>query len=74
MSETALQLLRLLAQDAPAERIEEQAAALAAADPSASTVARWPGLSCPRVRPMVSTIAPSAAVISSAEVSSKAKR
>ena len=40
MSETALQLLRLLAQDAPAERIEEQAAALAAADPSASTVAR----------------------------------
>jgi GAF domain-containing protein len=40
VSETALQLLRLLAQDAPAERIEEQAAALAAADPSASTVAR----------------------------------
>ena len=38
--ETALQLLRLLAQDAPADRIEEQAAALAAADPSTAGVAR----------------------------------
>jgi type II secretory pathway pseudopilin PulG len=38
--ETALELLRLLAQDAPADRIEQQAAALAAADPSTATVAR----------------------------------
>ena len=40
MSETALELLRLLAQDAPADRIEAQAAALAAADPSSGPVAR----------------------------------
>lgn len=40
MSETALELLRLLAQDAPADRIEQQAAALAAADPSSGPVAR----------------------------------
>ena len=40
VSETALELLRLLAQDAPAERIEEQAAALAAADPRAGPLAR----------------------------------
>jgi transcriptional regulator with GAF, ATPase, and Fis domain len=38
--ETALELLRLLAQDAPAEQIERQAAALAAADPATATVAR----------------------------------
>ncbi len=40
MPETALELLRLLAQDAPADRIEQQAAALVAADPSTATVAR----------------------------------
>ena len=40
MSETALELLRLLAQDAPADRIEAQAAELAAADPSSGPVAR----------------------------------
>src|SRR5690349_2678329 len=40
----------------------------------ASTVARWPGLACARVCAYASTIAASAAVISSAEVSSKANR
>ncbi|MFC5231170.1 helix-turn-helix domain-containing protein [Pseudonocardia zijingensis] len=40
MSRTALELLRLLAQDAPAERIEEQARALAAGDPESGAVAR----------------------------------
>jgi GAF domain-containing protein len=40
VSRTALELLRLLAQDAPAERIEEQARALAAADPESGAVAR----------------------------------
>lgn len=40
MSHTALELLRLLAQDAPAERIEEQARELAAADPQSGAVAR----------------------------------
>jgi hypothetical protein len=40
VSRTALELLRLLAQDAPAERIEEQARALAAADPETGAVAR----------------------------------
>jgi hypothetical protein len=33
VSRTALELLRLLAQDAPAERIDEQARVLAEADP-----------------------------------------
>ncbi len=37
---TALELLRLLAQDAPADRIEEQAQILAAADPETGAVAR----------------------------------
>jgi GAF domain-containing protein len=40
VSRTALELLRLLAQDAPAERIEEQARALAEVDPESGTVAR----------------------------------
>jgi type II secretory pathway pseudopilin PulG len=40
VSRTALELLRLLAHDAPAERIEEQARALAAADPESGAVAR----------------------------------
>ena len=40
VSRTALELLRLLAQDAPAERIEEQARVLAAADPESGAVAR----------------------------------
>ena len=40
MSRTALDLLRLLAQDAPAERIDEQARALEAADPESGAVAR----------------------------------
>jgi GAF domain-containing protein len=40
VSRTALELLRLLAQDAPAERIDEQARALAAADPESGAVAR----------------------------------
>jgi type II secretory pathway pseudopilin PulG len=40
VSRTALELLRLLAQDAPAERIEEQARTLAAADPESGAVAR----------------------------------
>jgi type II secretory pathway pseudopilin PulG len=40
VSRTALELLRLLAQDAPAERIEEQARTLAAADPQSGAVAR----------------------------------
>jgi hypothetical protein len=40
MPQTALELLRLLAQDAPADRIEEQARALAAADPGTGAVAR----------------------------------
>jgi hypothetical protein len=40
VSQTALELLRLLAQDAPAQRIEEQARALAAADPESGAVAR----------------------------------
>ncbi|MHA6621419.1 helix-turn-helix domain-containing protein [Pseudonocardia sp. DLS-67] len=40
MSHTALELLRLLAQDAPAERIEEQARVLAATDPETGAVAR----------------------------------
>lgn len=40
MPQTALDLLRLLAQDAPAARIEEQAALLAAADPATGAVAR----------------------------------
>jgi type II secretory pathway pseudopilin PulG len=40
VSRTALELLRLLAQDAPAQRIEEQAKALAAADPETGEVAR----------------------------------
>ena len=40
VSRTALELLRLLAQDAPAERIEEHARALAAADPESGAVAR----------------------------------
>ncbi|WP_233159732.1 helix-turn-helix domain-containing protein [Pseudonocardia sp. MH-G8] len=40
MSRTALELLRLLAQDAPAERIEEQTRALATADPESGAVAR----------------------------------
>ncbi|WP_308282982.1 helix-turn-helix domain-containing protein [Pseudonocardia nigra] len=40
MSSTALELLRLLAQDAPADRIEEQARALTAADPDTGAVAR----------------------------------
>jgi PucR-like helix-turn-helix protein/GAF domain-containing protein/diguanylate cyclase with GGDEF domain len=39
VSRTALELLRLLAQDAPAERIDEQARALAAADPESGDVA-----------------------------------
>lgn len=40
MPQTAMDLLRLLAQDAPAARIEEQAALLAAADPATGAVAR----------------------------------
>ncbi len=40
MSRTALELLRLLAQDAPAARIEEQARRLAAADPDDGAAAR----------------------------------
>lgn len=40
MPSTALDLLRLLAQDAPVERIEEQAAALAAVDPETGALAR----------------------------------
>lgn len=36
----ALELLRLLAQDAPAERIEEQASVLATADPETGAIAR----------------------------------
>jgi GAF domain-containing protein len=40
VSRTALELLRLLAQDAPAERIDEQAQLLAAADPGSGAVAR----------------------------------
>jgi hypothetical protein len=40
VSRTALELLRLLAQDAPAEKIDEQARALAAADPGSGAVAR----------------------------------
>jgi hypothetical protein len=40
VSETALELLRLLAQDAPAERIDEQARALEAVDPQSGAVAR----------------------------------
>ncbi|WP_433556307.1 GAF domain-containing protein [Pseudonocardia xinjiangensis] len=40
MSRTALELLRLLAQDAPAERIDEQSRALAEADPQTAAVAR----------------------------------
>ena len=40
MSRTALELLRLLAQDAPAPLIERQARALAAVDPESGTVAR----------------------------------
>jgi GAF domain-containing protein len=40
VSRTALELLRLLAQDAPAERIDEQARVLAAADPETGAVAR----------------------------------
>ena len=40
VSRTALELLRLLAHDAPADRIEEQARALAAADPESGAVAR----------------------------------
>ena len=40
MSRTALELLRLLAQDAPAEQIEEQARRLAAADPDDGAAAR----------------------------------
>ncbi|WP_433275257.1 helix-turn-helix domain-containing protein [Pseudonocardia xinjiangensis] len=40
VSRTALELLRLLAQDAPAERIDEQSRALAEADPQTAAVAR----------------------------------
>lgn len=40
MPQTALELLRLLAADAPAEQIEEQARALAAADPDDGAAAR----------------------------------
>jgi GAF domain-containing protein len=40
VSRTALELLRLLAQDAPAERIDEQARVLAEADPQSGAVAR----------------------------------
>jgi type II secretory pathway pseudopilin PulG len=38
--QTALELLRLLAQDAPAEQLEEQARRLAAADPDGAAAAR----------------------------------
>jgi hypothetical protein len=40
VSRTALELLRLLAQDAPAQQIEELARAFAAADPESGEIAR----------------------------------